>query len=572
MAANVMHNAALQDILGFAAGLRAAIIAQGVDDLESLGPLEDKGIDTIADNICRGVRPDANGQGGVPGFDIDCVQTRQLKKAAHAGRHLRSRMSSPWIAANQINAALLNGLWQFRDYEDDAKNHDRHIGQEVSRPFLSQACGLLQQKIQQPALAQFVTGDQTDVRQLRPPTANKNNKNCLAGRRATTMVLVGSNVRSRTSLFHRHSPLTSAHLKRRKANMMPLSLYLCFLALQLTVLSERTVAFTVVVPDRVPGVCSRRSTVSSSRRTTAPSFVTARTVRLYSSGSSSDDGQGDGRRRSSRLEGNQRPPTEEELKVMDEMIEKLADAQVFELPNAVQRAFRVISSPQFFLRIASRQDQAATDEERQRLESLASNLISTLEAVVSTTEDKLDERAKEVEAVVKAAAEPESGEFMVPLLPERVEAMRNKLLKLDPSSLDEGFLSTLDAWMNKSHKDGMDLMVGILQKVLQMYAGISITRVRQQQQPQSNDGDSDDDDAAAARGEAVFDKLLETDAESWQRVLDKTDPASLEQAEIAVKKAMEGIVLSLEAGSMAQQVQAEYLQEMAKLIEASQRR
>jgi len=95
MAANVVHNAVLQDVLGFAVGLRAAIIAQGADDLESLGPLEDKEIDTIADNVRRGVRPDASGQGGVPGFDIDCIQTWQLKKAAYTERHLRSRMSSP---------------------------------------------------------------------------------------------------------------------------------------------------------------------------------------------------------------------------------------------------------------------------------------------------------------------------------------------------------------------------------------------------------------------------------------------------------------------------------------------
>jgi len=39
MAANVVHNAVLQNVLGFAAGLRAAIIAQGVGDLESLRSL-----------------------------------------------------------------------------------------------------------------------------------------------------------------------------------------------------------------------------------------------------------------------------------------------------------------------------------------------------------------------------------------------------------------------------------------------------------------------------------------------------------------------------------------------------
>ena len=118
---------------------------------------------------------------------------------------------------------------------------------------------------------------------------------------------------------------------------------------------------------------------------------------------------------------------------MDEMITKLSHAKPYELPVAVQRAFRVISSPQFFLRIAERIDQCSsnesttTEEERQRLEALASNLVSTLDAVVSTAQDKLDGVARDVERVVKAAAEPDSGEFLVPLTEERLEAMRRAL-------------------------------------------------------------------------------------------------------------------------------------------------
>ncbi|KAL3937293.1 MAG: hypothetical protein SGARI_002174 [Bacillariaceae sp.] len=140
---------------------------------------------------------------------------------------------------------------------------------------------------------------------------------------------------------------------------------------------------------------------------------------------------------------------------MDEMISKLADAKPYELPNAVRRAFRVISSPQFFMRIAQRTDEASDTIEKSKLEALASNLVSTLEAVVETTEETLDERAKEVEAVLKAAAEPESGEFLVPLLPQQVQGMRKVVENLEPSSLDEGFLSTVDAFMMKSHQDGM---------------------------------------------------------------------------------------------------------------------
>jgi len=130
MAALAVSNDVLDNVLGLGAGLRAAVNAQGVDDLESLGSLKDKEINTIADNIRRGIRPDANGAGGVPGFNVNCVQTRQLKKAAYAERHLRYRMSQPWTAANQVDTLLLNELWQFRDYEEGTKNHGRDMPEQ----------------------------------------------------------------------------------------------------------------------------------------------------------------------------------------------------------------------------------------------------------------------------------------------------------------------------------------------------------------------------------------------------------------------------------------------------------
>lgn len=184
--------------------------------------------------------------------------------------------------------------------------------------------------------------------------------------------------------------------------------------------------------------------------------TTSRTTRnIVSTEASPNMERGDRTPRRSRIEGNQRSPNEEELKIMDEMITKLANAKPYELPNAVRRAFRVISSPHFFLRIAARTDLASDEMEKEKLGALASNLVSTLEAVVETTEETLEERAKDVEKVLKAAAEPGTGEFLVPLLPEQVQEMRKVVENLEPSSLDEGFLSTVDAFMMKSHQDGM---------------------------------------------------------------------------------------------------------------------
>jgi hypothetical protein len=289
---------------------------------------------------------------------------------------------------------------------------------------------------------------------------------------------------------------------------------------------------------------------------------------------------------SSRLEGNNRPASPEELIIMDEMIDKLADAKPYDLPNAVQRAFRVISSPQFFMRIAARADELASSSssssssgdgsesntvQQEKLAALAANLVSTLEAVVSTTEDRMDERAKDVENVIKAAAEPDSGEFMVPLLPERIAAMRSALQALDESALDTVFLNTIDAWMMKSHEDGMDLMVGILQKALQMYAGTSIMRAQKLANKTKQESSASSSSSSSSAAYQLFEQLLNTDADAWDAAitqgLSETEELTAKQLQTEIQRTMETNILSLEAGSMAQQVQAEFLQEMVKRVE-----
>ena len=148
----------------------------------------------------------------------------------------------------------------------------------------------------------------------------------------------------------------------------------------------------------------------------------------------------------------QREPTPADIAVIDDMITKMSDAKPYELPNAVSRAMRVVSSPQFFLRIAERADGTSDPEEKEKLGAFADNLVNTIRAVVSVTEDGLNERAADVERVVKAASEPESGEFLVPLSVDRIDAMRVEMEGLEAEDLNEGFLSTIDSWMNKAHQ------------------------------------------------------------------------------------------------------------------------
>jgi len=280
----------------------------------------------------------------------------------------------------------------------------------------------------------------------------------------------------------------------------------------------------------------------------------------------------------------QREPTAADLTVIDDMITKLSEAKPYELPNAVSRAIRVVSSPQFFLRIAERADEASDPMEKEKLSALAENLVNTIQAVVSMTEESLDERAKDVERVVKAASEPESGEFLVPLSKERVDAMRMVMEELDEADLNEGFLSTVDAWMNKAHQDGMDGMVTIMQKALQIYAGTAISRARIQLQANVGAALVGEDQAAAdaaaaaekesseSAASALLGKLFFVDTDEWDAEIRKgiaeADDVSKDALIGEVQKTMEGVILGLENGSMVQRVQAEFLRELVTRIEA----
>jgi hypothetical protein len=287
----------------------------------------------------------------------------------------------------------------------------------------------------------------------------------------------------------------------------------------------------------------------------------------------------------SRLGGNQREPTIQDISIMDDMITKMMVAKPYELPTAVSKAIRVVSSPRFFMRIAERSDVATNEVEKEQLAALAANLATTIEAVVSTTEDKLDNRAKDIEKVVQAAAEPETGEFLVPLSAERVDAMRQTLSKIDPADQDEGFLTTIDAWMNKSHQDGLDGMVDILQKLLQMYAGAAIVRARVELQANVGAAVAGEGQAVADKivaeeevsgpspAASLMDKLMKMDTEMWGVEM-KKEFAQEEKGTVTaqslkgeVQRTMEAVVLGLESGSMAQRVQAEYLKELVTRIE-----
>ena len=81
--------------------------------------------------------------------------------------------------------------------------------------------------------------------------------------------------------------------------------------------------------------------------------------------------------------------------------------------------------------------------------------------------------------------------------------------------------------------------------------------------------ESADDDTDSSKAEKLLEQLLETDADQWDVILQEAGASKSLAAALltAVQRTTEQTVLSLDAGSMAQRVQAEYLQEMMKRIE-----
>ena len=155
----------------------------------------------------------------------------------------------------------------------------------------------------------------------------------------------------------------------------------------------------------------------------------------------------------------------------DALIKELADTEVFNLPAKVRQEtiLRQVGRPQFFLRIAELCDDA-DEEEREKLTALADNLAKTLTVVVESAEQKIDDSSAILQEVVASCAEPD-GEFLVPLSEERFSSLQKAVwTKMEAGELGEIALSTVDAWAKKAQDDGLDGMVSILRKVLQLYA------------------------------------------------------------------------------------------------------
>ncbi|KAI8103377.1 hypothetical protein M9435_004716 [Picochlorum sp. BPE23] len=235
-----------------------------------------------------------------------------------------------------------------------------------------------------------------------------------------------------------------------------------------------------------------------------------------------------------------------ETAALDELIDSLLSAKdTHELSTRV--AENALSFDQkFWLRLAARADTTEDEEVKEQLKSLATIVMQVVDAMVQQTDEKLSGSSEVLEQILIAAADEDTGEWQVPLPPEKVSVMR-EVMKAQADQIDEAVLSSCFAWIKKASDDKLDGMVYILQTVLQIYASLALA------------GDVSKDDSS----ELV--KVLQAQESDWEKlIIDMANEGKISEESFMeeLQRKMETVVLSLSSGSYAQRIQAEYLQEL----------
>ena len=227
-----------------------------------------------------------------------------------------------------------------------------------------------------------------------------------------------------------------------------------------------------------------------------------------------------------------------DLAAMDAVIDLMLEAKSEEEVGKIVVENVLMFDQKMWMRFASRSDTAEGSAEKTRIMELAGACMKLVEAMVEKTENTMEEASVNLQTVVGAAADPSSGEFDVPL---NADALARMKTALESVMVDERTLNTLYAWIRKSDENGLDGMVHILQRLLQLYAAREL-----------------DENSSA------LDTVIRSNAEEWQmHFIDISKEGYNETAFTKdLQRRMEDVVLNLPNGSYAQRVQAEYLKEI----------
>jgi len=227
-----------------------------------------------------------------------------------------------------------------------------------------------------------------------------------------------------------------------------------------------------------------------------------------------------------------------DLAAMDAVIDLMLEAKSEEEVGKIVVENVLMFDQKMWIRIASRSDAAESQEEKDKIMTLASKCMKIIETMVESTEDTIKQSSKLLQDIVAAAANPDTGEFDVPL---KADALARMSKKMEGAEVDERMLNTVYAWIRKSDEDKLDGMVHILQHLLQCYAAREL-------------------DA----GETPLDSVIAAPAAEWPEKFEEIIAGGFgeEAFNKDLQQRMEKVVLNLPNGSYAQRVQAEYLKEV----------
>lgn len=234
---------------------------------------------------------------------------------------------------------------------------------------------------------------------------------------------------------------------------------------------------------------------------------------------------------------------------LDTLIDAMLEATEEQMPMIIGQSVMSLNQ-KFFLRLATRSDSTSDPAVKQQLSDLAVTVMRLLDEMVKQTKTTMNSSGEVLQEIVTAAADPTTGEFMVPLNQENVKAMRQAITD-NSAKLDEGLIAQAYSWIRKSDDDGLKGMVEILQRVLQLYAAHTLVK---NSTPTADEG-------TPAR---AVEEVLAADVEEWQRLLMEANDAGFGTGAFIdeLHKRMEGVVLGMANGSYTQRVLAEYLKEV----------
>eukprot|EP00899_Mesostigma_viride_P024773 jgi/Mesvir1/5480/Mv15530-RA.1 len=236
----------------------------------------------------------------------------------------------------------------------------------------------------------------------------------------------------------------------------------------------------------------------------------------------------------------------------DKLIDKLLQCSEKELPTTV--ADNLLSFDQsFWLRMATRAEATENAQGKEKLLTMASLLMRMVDRLVKEANKSMGASARLLQDIVKQAAN-ERGEFVVPLSAGQVQNMK-KMMAANRKSLDEAFLSNVFAYMRKANEDGLDGMVIIFQRVLQLHAGFLLSDMA---------GPTGFGASASAK---LLQSIISAEEEEWDGILRSSlsgaqAPVSSAEFFKALQQRMEKSILGLPNGSYSQRVAGEFLKEI----------